>query len=554
MKIVVERENEKMTIAALDLQETGKKFFVDGVKRSKATTELIIRSFAQMAIEDGSIIEIDARLANEFKAITDSPFKGEFAVVYTDADGKPVEVDDVQQDMFADSVDTTPYHIEIKMCGNKTPIFEILRDGQHLINGRNGYTFSKSKVDEWIMQAYEERRQYPNMTIEVSREVATLHLDSFACNPRIIRELNVILTDMTDDERRQIAEYEKIYSSAMETVIDDYVVTADAQQVAIDAEIEIANEIAKSEYDSQITVASAKAKGLSYEEFIAASNGMSSAEYNAYQTIKTAEIADFERRNKIPEIKLAIASLQHENAYDARNLNDIVINQYRPNQDFEEYMDEIANRIADRVNQITELKKQLVALEPAIDVPETDGSEEDDDNQDFIAVIPSDDDDTYDELIDAEIVLASRNSESELTVEQIQKLIDATIAERTEAIDALEEAEANEEISQTHIDYLRGYIDELLDEYNDLCKQLDAAKAKVAEQHIILHESEPTAEENISDSLARAMELALLKCQEFCRDLNISAAQNELKLFAICREALSKVTALNKTEARLKPG
>ena len=27
MKIVVERENEKMTIAALDLQETGKKFF-----------------------------------------------------------------------------------------------------------------------------------------------------------------------------------------------------------------------------------------------------------------------------------------------------------------------------------------------------------------------------------------------------------------------------------------------------------------------------------------------------------------------------------------------
>lgn len=77
-------------------------------------------------------------------------------------------------------------------------------------------------------------------------------------------------------------------------------------------------------------------------------------------------------------------------------------------------------------------------------------------------------------------VTPSHEDEAELTAEQIQKLIDANIAERIEAIDALEEAEADEEISQTHIDYLKEYIDKLLDEYNDLCRQLDAAKAKAS--------------------------------------------------------------------------
>ena len=270
MIIAVERENEKMTVTVPTVGATEKKksYFVDGAKASKDTTEIVIRSYVQYAIETGATIEIDTRLANEFKAIAATPYKGEFALIYTDKDGKPVEVAAEQKGMFANSVDTTPYHVEIKMYGDKTPIFEMLIDGRNRINKRGGYTFRKSEVDEWIMKAYMQRKQYPNMTFEVPEVVAVLHLDSFATNPRFIRELNVTLTGfemkgepIAEISERQINEYAIIYGTTAEAIdaattaeielaklaADDReqilstpLVTIDAQDTATDAEIEAA--------------------------------------------------------------------------------------------------------------------------------------------------------------------------------------------------------------------------------------------------------------------------------------------------------------------------
>lgn len=104
-----------------------------------------------------------------------------------------------------------------------------------------------------------------------------------------------------------------------------------------------------------------KENGLSLNEFIAASQGMSIEEYNAKQAAKSAES---ERQNKIAEIKHAIAGLQFDSQKDAGTLNDIITNHYRPNQDFDEYIAELTNKIANREKQIADLKKQLKTLEP----------------------------------------------------------------------------------------------------------------------------------------------------------------------------------------------
>lgn len=45
------------------------------------------------------------------------------------------------------------------------------------------------------------------------------------------------------------------------------------------------------------------------------------------------------------------------------------------------------------------------------------------------------------------------------------------------------------------------------------------------------------SKEQLGDSLTRAMKTALEKFQEFCLVKNLTAAENELKLYNICREA-----------------
>ena len=135
-------------------------------------------------------------------------------------------------------IDVKPYAVQIKMFGNKVPMFSITANGQAVANKRRTINWRKKEVDEWVLKAYEMRSQYPNMTIEVQEEVAVLHLDSFACNPHIVRELNVTLTGMTDYERRQIEEYEKSFieaqpSKEIELPSGDFTVSSGAEAFGI---------------------------------------------------------------------------------------------------------------------------------------------------------------------------------------------------------------------------------------------------------------------------------------------------------------------------------
>ena len=73
-------------------------------------------------------------------------------------------------------------------------------------------------------------------------------------------------------------------------------------------------------------------------------------------------------------------------------------------------------------------------------------------------------------------------TKDELNAPPELELIDARmreiVAERDEFFTALEEAEANEEISQEHIDYLKSELKRLADEYNELWKREYALKKK----------------------------------------------------------------------------
>jgi len=227
MIIAISREAEKMTISAGTGKAKVKKYFVDGEKMTRGQTEIVIRSYVQSAIETGATIEIDSRLANEFDAIAKTPYKGEFTLIHVDENGKPVKVDDEKQGMFADSVDATPYHAKIIMFGDKVPMFQVICNGRELNSKRGGRSFSQKEVDEWIIKTYQQRKQYPNLIIEVPEVVATLYLDSFACNPRFIRELNVMLT--------------KLEEKAADVDPSEYATTPEAMGIAINAEIELAN-------------------------------------------------------------------------------------------------------------------------------------------------------------------------------------------------------------------------------------------------------------------------------------------------------------------------
>ena len=110
--------------------------------------------------------------------------------------------------------DLSEYKVTIEMFGNKPPMFFLKHNGKKMLNKRGHETWRKKEVDEWVLKAYEARHQYTGLTIEVQREVAAFHLDSFACNPRIVREMDIKLTGMTESQRRQIAEYENFFSGA----------------------------------------------------------------------------------------------------------------------------------------------------------------------------------------------------------------------------------------------------------------------------------------------------------------------------------------------------
>lgn len=161
------------------------------------------------------------------------------------------------------------------------------------------------------------------------------------------------------------------------------------------------------ETENQITVESARANGLSFEGFLATNAGLTVEEYLARQEEKAheeeKERAAYKLQAEIDSLKSDIRYYDEKSRRAAWYLYDAVIKGDEDQATF------IANDIAEFENEIAEAKKELADLEPAteetaaennVEVKDTDGSEEDDDESFTANVMPAEDDDTDDELID----------------------------------------------------------------------------------------------------------------------------------------------------------
>lgn len=198
MAIAIERDDDKMTIALVPnkTKARGISYYGDGWKYSKATAELLVQSYiSREALVDGATVFLDKRLVDNFPIVTDSPFKGEFKLVYTDENGQPIKAAKLQEPPR--TVTTTPYHVEIKMFGDKIPLFTVCINDSYLArNKKFNTTFRAKELNEWIIALYQRRKEYANFTIEIPKVIAALYLDIFSINPkRIIDELNVTLTE-----------------------------------------------------------------------------------------------------------------------------------------------------------------------------------------------------------------------------------------------------------------------------------------------------------------------------------------------------------------------
>lgn len=320
MAIAIDRDEKKMTIAITQDATKGKtkKYLVDGCKSSKAKVELVIQSYLREAIDTGATVQIDKRLANEFVAIADTPYKGEFNLVYTDNNGQPVQVVSNAQGEFVGSVDPTHYHFEIKMYGNKIPLFDIFKNGRLFIG-----SLSQSRMNKWIINAYQMRKKYPNMTIEVPRVVAALHLDSLACNPRIVRELNIALTEDIKESTNTPMEIETVSGAEIKGV--DTPTTSPTVLVEIDDfDYRLAEEHLENVYaDLQLwIVVCAEKHGLTQEQseqiYIAlhANNDFNDIDYS----LRDKLIADYKKinleQNELPIDSMSEAEIKSANSND----------------------------------------------------------------------------------------------------------------------------------------------------------------------------------------------------------------------------------------------
>lgn len=198
MAIAIERDEVKMTITIAPVETKTRVYYVDGYKYSRATANIYVQDYINRIVggeSPNAAIYLDKRLADDFTVLTNSPFKGEFKLVYTGNDGQPISFE--PQITTPASVDLKPYRVEIVMYGDKKPLFDILVNGKCINGSISSRSLVQKDVDAWLIKAYQMRKQYPNMTIEIPRVVAALYLDSLCCNPRINRELNITLTEET---------------------------------------------------------------------------------------------------------------------------------------------------------------------------------------------------------------------------------------------------------------------------------------------------------------------------------------------------------------------
>ena len=160
-----------------------------------------------------------------------------------------------------------------------------------------------------------------------------------------------------------------------------------------------------------------KHNGLSFEGFLATNAGLTIEEYRARKAAQqaaeqAAEQAEAERRTKLFNLKDGIKSAEYTINETSGTLNDIIKKHYRPESDdgsWDEYTAELGDTLATAVSTLNTLKAQLAELEPATDtttednieaIAETDDSEEDDAESLTANVMPAEDDDNDDELID----------------------------------------------------------------------------------------------------------------------------------------------------------
>lgn len=196
--IVINCDSDAIVIDFAPFKLKSRKIFVDGRLQTKDVANLVIASYVQLEIAGGyPIIYINENLAGEFKSITDSPYTGEFQLVYT-RDSVPIKTFDVKARPTVDLVETTPHHVdfEIRMFGNKTPLFDIFANGKLIKR-----SLRKSDAEKWLIRLYQQRHSYANLTVEIPRVVAALFLD---IDSRIVRKLNVTLTEDTPQAQMQV--------------------------------------------------------------------------------------------------------------------------------------------------------------------------------------------------------------------------------------------------------------------------------------------------------------------------------------------------------------
>ncbi|MBR6888695.1 MAG: hypothetical protein IKN16_09660 [Selenomonadaceae bacterium] len=198
MAIAIERDEVKMTITIAPVGTKTRVYYVDGYKYSRATANIYVQDYINRIVggeSPNAAIYLDKRLADDFTVLTNSPFKGEFKLVYTGNDGQPISFE--PQITTPASVDMKPYRVEIVMYGDKKPLFDILVNGKCINGSISSRSLVQKDVDAWLIKAYQMRKQYPNMTVEIPRVVAW-GLDVFNINPsRFLAELHVTLTEET---------------------------------------------------------------------------------------------------------------------------------------------------------------------------------------------------------------------------------------------------------------------------------------------------------------------------------------------------------------------
>lgn len=199
--ILVVCEDDAMTITLANSGAKPTRYYLNDCKCTKGNCEVVIMTYLERIMRGElptATVLVDERLANEFEALANSPYLGEFKLVYTDKDGRYLRSAALAASKeHYTNVDTTVYHVEITMFGDKTAFFQIRINDYFARNKNFSESFRTKEANEWLIRLYQRRHLYKNFSIKISRYAAT-QIDFLAVNSRrIFDELNITLTEDT---------------------------------------------------------------------------------------------------------------------------------------------------------------------------------------------------------------------------------------------------------------------------------------------------------------------------------------------------------------------